>query len=402
MNSSILKSLLLLIFLILCTTLCAQTFYESFDGCEGVGGNDGYWNKSTVAGNVVTDNSGWKFDGASVQGNKCARLGSSSSSGYAVTPALGIDGDATLTFRAGPWTGWAKELEISITGGDGKVSTKNLNMVEETFTDFTIELYGLSTSAKVRIASPAKQGRFFLDEVKVVPKNPALPSVTLDGDITDDNNTTVISENVGKTLNVKVARTLKADGGWYTLCLPFDVVADDITTVLGGAKVETMSSLRINESGTEITFAKAESVEAGTPFIICPITDIADVVFTEKTIATESPRCVSLTNANGTFSFRGIFSATSLKSDGSERFLSSDGRNLTKPKGDSQLKALRAYFELPAESEVTISTSENTAIVLPVSTSADDNLLFDLQGRRLADVPQRGIYIHNGKKIANH
>ena len=55
MNSSILKSLLSLIFLILCTTLCAQTFYESFDGCEGVGGNDGYWNKSTVAGNVVTD-----------------------------------------------------------------------------------------------------------------------------------------------------------------------------------------------------------------------------------------------------------------------------------------------------------------------------------------------------------
>ena len=163
-----------------------------------------------------------------------------------------------------------------------------------------------------------------------------------------------------------------------------------------------MSSLRINESGTEITFAKAESVEAGTPFIICPITDIADVVFTEKTIATESPRCVSLTNANGTFSFRGIFSSTSLKSDGSERFLSSDGRNLTKPKGDSQLKALRAYFELPAESEVTISTSENTAIVLPVSTSADDNLLFDLQGHRLADVPQRGIYIHNGKKISNH
>ena len=111
---------------------------------------------------------------------------------------------------------------------------------------------------------------------------------------------------------------------------------------------------------------------------------------------------MSLTNANGTFSFCGIFSATSLKSDGSERFLSSDGRTLTKPKGDSQLKALRAYFALPAESEVTISTSENTAIALPSGASADDDLFFDIHGHRLTDVPQRGIYIHNGKKIANH
>ena len=395
------KTFITLILLAMCTTLCAQTFYESFDGCEGIGGNDGFWNKSTVAGNVVTDNDGWKFDGASLQGNKCARLGSSTMSGYAVTPALGIEGDATLTFRAGPWTGWAKELEVSITGGDGKVSTKALTMVEDTFTEFTIDIKGLSQSAKVRIASPAKQGRFFLDDVKVVPKNPALPTVALDGDVADDDNTTIINENNGKTVNVKVVRAMKADGGWYTLCLPFDIVDEDITNILGGAKVETMSELRIKEGSTEIVFAKAESVEAGTPFIICPTKDIAEMVFAEKTITAQSPLTTSLTNAYGTFSFKGIFTATTLTTDGSERFLSSDGRTLTKPKGTSQLKALRAYFELPAESEATIVTSENTAILLPSAESSRPDDIFDLQGRRLTHIPRQGIYILHGKKTVN-
>ena len=132
------KTFIIFIFTFFFSLTCfSQTFYETFDGCEGVGGNDGYWNKTTVGGNVVTDNKNWDFDGASVQGNKCARLGSSTSSGYATTPSLGIEGDATLTFRAGPWTGWAKELEISITGGGGKVDTKAVMMVRMKLPSFS-------------------------------------------------------------------------------------------------------------------------------------------------------------------------------------------------------------------------------------------------------------------------
>ncbi|MBR1517949.1 MAG: hypothetical protein IJ624_00420 [Prevotella sp.] len=391
------RQFLTLILLAIFHSAFGQTFYESFDGCEGVGGNDGYWNKTTVEGNVVTDNEGWKFDGASVQGNKCARLGSSTSSGYATTPSLGIEGDATLTFRAGPWTGWPKELEISITGGGGKVDTKAVTMVEETFTTFTIALKGLTPASRIHISSPSKKGRFFLDDVLVEPANPTLPTITIAGDNPDDDNSQVISDNVDKTVDVKVARTMEADGGWYTLCLPFEITADDISTVFGGAQVHTMTAVAEKEGRVEIIFSSTDHVEAGRPFIICPAEDIADMTFKAKTITAEDPLTVTLTSTLGSFSFRGIYAATTLSTDGTDRFLSSDGRTLTKPKGSSQLKALRAYFEVPAESEVEITTGIEGNVRMESKLSPE---IYDLHGRRITSVPPRGIYIVGGKKRA--
>ena len=119
------------------------------------------------------------------------------------------------------------------------------------------------------------------------------------------------------------------------------------------------------------------------------------MTFKAKTITAENPLTVTLSSALGSFSFRGIYAATTLSTDGTDRFLSSDGRTLTKPKGSSQLKALRAYFEVPAESEVEITTGINGELRMMNEESFP---IFDLHGRRLTGVPPRGIYIVGGKK----
>ena len=143
-------------------------FYESFDQCAGLGGNDGDWN-TTGNTNIVADNSGWTFERGNGAKN-CAKFGTGKVAGYAITPALGITSEtATLTFKAAPWAGDATTLNISIEG-NGLVSVSSVTMTSGSFTEYTVILGdGIDASTKIKFAAAqTNNNRFFLDEVKVV------------------------------------------------------------------------------------------------------------------------------------------------------------------------------------------------------------------------------------------
>lgn len=146
--------------------LTNNLFYESFDDCNGTGGNDNQWSGSIASSVFTPDNKGWSAASsgnplAAYGGDRCARFGSKNNSGAVTTPAFSLDGTATFTFRAAPWGTDGTLLTLSATNG-ATINPSSFTMKAGEWTDFTATITGTG-NVKVTF-TPAK--RFFLDEVK--------------------------------------------------------------------------------------------------------------------------------------------------------------------------------------------------------------------------------------------
>lgn len=159
-------------------------FYESFDQCGGLGGNDGSWNGAIATAAFDADNSGWTTSSA-YGGDECARFGKAGEAGYATTPAFTINGTATLTFRAGAWdsTKDGTTLTLSVEYGNASLSKSSFVMEKGEWTDFLTTLTGTG-SVKVKFAS--NKQRFFLDEVLAVVPATGIVNVSVCSDKGDN------------------------------------------------------------------------------------------------------------------------------------------------------------------------------------------------------------------------
>ena len=150
--------------------MSAALFYESFDGNDGTGGNDGAWSGNAGSGTAVYDNEGWTAENI-YRANKCVKLGTGSKVGAAETPALaGLNGDATLTFKAGAWdsSSEATTLNVTVSGG-GQLSQGSVELKKGEWTEYTLTILGGTPETKVKFeAAQAKNNRYFLDEVAIV------------------------------------------------------------------------------------------------------------------------------------------------------------------------------------------------------------------------------------------
>ena len=140
-----------------------NVFTETFDACNGTGGNDNKWSGSIASGNLTL--TGWTCaNGAAA--NACAKFGTGSKKGSAETPAITLTGAATLTFRAAAWSGDSKTLNLSATGatlGEASVTLKDAE-----WTEYTIVVTGATGSVKIKFeAKNTSSNRFFLDDVVV-------------------------------------------------------------------------------------------------------------------------------------------------------------------------------------------------------------------------------------------
>ena len=148
-------------------------FYESFDQCDGKGGNDGQWSGQIASGNFVTDNEGWVAE-KSFGANKCAKFGTSSVAGSATTPAFALNGTTTMTFKAGAWETDADVTTLKLSADGGTIEPASVEMERGAFNDYTVNVTGtgnVKVTFEVVVASNKEKGRFFLDEVIVVDPN---------------------------------------------------------------------------------------------------------------------------------------------------------------------------------------------------------------------------------------
>lgn len=148
-----------------------QYLYESFDKCNGTGGNDDSWSGSVAGATTTSDHfdlSGWTSTGTIYKGKECVRLGAGSANGDITTPALaGIPASSTLKirFRAGAWNGDGTTLSLTVTGG-GAVSPTSVTLNNAEFKDFEVTGTNLTAYSKIKFSTNSK--RFFFDEFEVV------------------------------------------------------------------------------------------------------------------------------------------------------------------------------------------------------------------------------------------
>lgn len=141
-------------------------FYESFNGCEGSGGNDGLFSggqAGTAA--FVADNDGW--DGDAISGaDQCVKTGTSKKSGDVTTPDIQVNGTATLTFLAAPFGKDGTTLTLRPSGGF-TITPSTFELTQGEWTECTATITGEGLLALT--FSPAK--RMFLDEVLLMDDN---------------------------------------------------------------------------------------------------------------------------------------------------------------------------------------------------------------------------------------
>ena len=248
-----------------------------------------------------------------------------------------------------------------------------------------------------------------VDSLQIYRRTRIIPSLTLTDDGADL--TPVITKAKGATVQrVTLNRHFVADGGWHTLCLPFNLTAQDIEEVMRGAEVAEFYAVTMEADGAlTLGFRPVTHTLAGHPYLVRMAREVEQCVFENKLIASAQPVPVTLTTADGSeYIFQGIYAPTRLQGT-DYRFLRSNGTSFAVPNGEGKVDATRAYFvfSLPIESAQCVFLPATSGIEAPDavgSTSlrqgARSNIAYDLMGRRLFTTKQqKGIVVVNGKKM---
>lgn len=243
--------------------------------------------------------------------------------------------------------------------------------------------------------------------------------ITLDGLNSTADNAATLKGYDGKTVDkITLKRGFAADGGWYTLCLPFALTANEIKTTFKGALFNEFESVSINGHGVaQLKFRKVTETQAGVPYMVLPRKTVENPVFTNKTI-TETPQTIkkTCTASDGktlVYQFVGVYNPTLVSDVNNIRFVGGDkGTELLMPVGEGTIKGLRAYFLFPNSSEGTIThaklnidddstTGINTINAINANHSNETNI-YTLSGQQVSKnlkTLKPGIYLKNGKKI---
>lgn len=226
----------------------------------------------------------------------------------------------------------------------------------------------------------------------------------------------------GKVIpSIKIDRSFVADGGWYSICLPFSLTETDIKNQFKGAVFQGFNGVEQQDRTINLKFKKVTTTEAGKPYLIKPKEDItaADLTFYNKLIEQTSPVDVSYklgSDANKTFTFKGVFSPFTADSeelaDKNIKFLSGEkGLDLVSPNGTGTMKCYRAYFVFPGkkgfvETEAKITNHDEATAVQPVKRqeAETEHAVYSISGQKVAKVKNasqlpKGVYIINKKRI---
>lgn len=212
---------------------------------------------------------------------------------------------------------------------------------------------------------------------------------------------------------VKMERAFIADGGWYTICLPFSLNANEISTLFHGAKFQEFSGISTNgtTNGIELNFKSVTATEAGKPYLMKPVQDISmeDMTFNKKVIELTAPVAVTHKSEDGKeFTFTGIFNPTAIIGPQYRILSGANGTELRIP-GSGTMAGFRAYFVMPTDltSEQTSTTkvcmgpSEATAISQIRTDTGTHGKVYNMYGQFVSKYPTRlapGLYIIDGKK----
>ncbi len=232
--------------------------------------------------------------------------------------------------------------------------------------------------------------------------------------ITLDENSTIAP--IARTgVNVTVNRTIHANE-WSTICLPFELAAADAKTVFGDdVQIMRFSSYEAEIDNTSnkinainLNFTKhTKKLQVGTPYMIRTTKEIhnfnRDNVNISETVSYTNVE-IENDNLDYTGTFKGTFSKTKVPNNG--LFIS--GNKFYYSAGKTNIMAFRGWFELEAILDETVSANANINITFDDETTGIKEIhgsnksvegTYDLQGRKVEEPANKGLYIVNGKKV---
>ena len=262
----------------------------------------------------------------------------------------------------------------------------------------------------------------------------ALETITL---ANASDNTSVIESNNGKWVNVTLAdRTLWKDGDWNTLCLPFDMSAEQIAaSVLAGADIRALTSAEFNAGTLTLNFTPetgddaVKAITAGTPYLIKwagnGTDNIVNPTFSGVTIDKTVRNKTCELGDGKSITFCGTYSYRQFTEIDKSILFFGTNSTLYYPQNGATIAAQRAYFTLEGitagdptnpsnpikgfvinfgdETETCIVSMDNGQWTMDNEAGA----WYTIDGRRV-NTPSLGegrgglvpgIYIHNGRKV---
>lgn len=331
---------------------------ETFDGCNGTGGNDGLYNGSVAGKAIVYDGNSWTVENTS-GADRCIKVGTSSG-GYATTPTLNLEADKTYTisFRVAGWINDGTTLTLSAT--KGTFSQTNIEMTSGEWTEHTVTLTGANGETTIKF-QPTK--RCFLDDVKIeIPEvAPAIPDVTI------------------------------AESGYASFCCEYPL---DFSEANENYKAWYVSEV----SGTTVTFKQIKGkIAGGVPFFL-----YGEPGTYHLQVAAEGTETLSGNMLVGTLAPTYV---ESVVGDYTNFGLSAGS---FKKMNNGVVKANKAYLPVLTEG---ISAGARLNIIFDeedtptgISSVNNENFnqrkdVYNLNGQRVENMKKGGLYIVNGKKV---
>ncbi len=360
--------------------------------------------------------------------------------GASVSIPLGLSGQLTML------TGYFNNetdpmgLDLNLDGEKDLALVQQWDEASEQMTASVQVLTSLTENYRFVLTTPLDEGEYgsvlfrFASEGQTV-EQPAIEELYDDNGTYNREQLLVLKDGQPHNLML-MGRTLYRDGYWNTLCLPFGI--DNLSgTPLDGATVkelDTETAYDGHVTGVEgttlyLNFKDATRIEAGKPYIVKWETtgaDIVNPVFRGVTVTTstqeienpfrysyEDPEFITVAAPTDvTFSggkFCGTYDPTEIYDDEHTRYYLGAQNTLYYPTDEYfTVKAFRAYFQLTDPNinasaiVLNFGDGETTGIgsIDNGELRIDNDDWYSLDGRRLNAKPtQRGIYIHNGKKV---
>ena len=288
---------------------------------------------------------------------------------------------------------------VGVDSKDLVITSKELPDASST-TTVTGEEYVTTISLPLSTAKfimTANNGVKYVSKIELSPL--AAPGTVVLDETT--NNDEVVEDYAGKTVNVTLKRTI-SDTYLNPFCVPFDMTADQITEVFGeGSVVSAFTSM----TGKVMNFEKVTTIAAGKPYIVQATKASTEISLDNVEMKLAPGSNVKQNSSELSMSFNGIVSPyTFKKNDGTELFLDKEG-NLRYPSTvGSQMKGMRAYFEvldgIGNEAKVNIGGGLSSIDKL-MNGEAMTGKVYNLNGQYVGntlDGLAKGLYIMNGKK----
>lgn len=282
--------------------------------------------------------------------------------------------------------------KITITGT--RINQLNLNGKDGTWNNGV----WTGSSSSVSFTNPGGSNNSVCFETITIEYTAPAP-ITLDENADDTN--TKIEANKGKTIDVKLIRSLKA-GAWNTICLPFDVTAEQVESVLK-ATGNVKEFDKEDKATATIFFKPATEMKAGVPYLIKPTEDAKVLNFKDVTI--NNVEEIDRINGND-YCICGVFGKYPMKTNGTELFLNAAGKFVAPAAATNTMKGFRAYFYVPSKvsaAALNINIDGETTGINSIETEATVNgKVYNLNGQYVGNSLnglKKGIYVVNGKKV---